>query len=178
MDPHFHALVLDPFLGAIAYVPDLGMDMVRQFLYVSFYLSRMHFNRITFSCFFDNVTQITIIPTLEHQQVRSGERFVDTGRKISFRTRYVFAARSALLGVPSNTSHLLRNQRALQCCFGVSSRSSCVERSCKRWWKSVKANSCSASKHKHTSSCISQSAEHVRSYLRTWCEMFEREARE
>ena len=34
MDPHFHALVLDPFLGAIAYVPDLGMDMVRQFLYV------------------------------------------------------------------------------------------------------------------------------------------------
>ena len=35
MDPHFHALVLDPFLGAVAYVPDLGMDVIRQYLYVS-----------------------------------------------------------------------------------------------------------------------------------------------
>ena len=33
MDPHFHALVFDPVMGAIAYVPDLGMDVIRQFLY-------------------------------------------------------------------------------------------------------------------------------------------------
>ena len=28
-DPHSHALVLDPFVGCIAYVPDLGKDLIR-----------------------------------------------------------------------------------------------------------------------------------------------------
>lgn len=32
-DPHSHALVLDPLLGCIAYVPDLGMDVIRQLYY-------------------------------------------------------------------------------------------------------------------------------------------------
>ena len=32
-DPHSHALVLDPFQGCIAYVPDLGKDLVRELLY-------------------------------------------------------------------------------------------------------------------------------------------------
>lgn len=32
-DPHSHALVLDPDFGRIAFVPDLGMDVIRQFLY-------------------------------------------------------------------------------------------------------------------------------------------------
>jgi 6-phosphogluconolactonase (cycloisomerase 2 family) len=32
-DPHSHALVLDPFVGTIAYVPDLGKDLIREFLY-------------------------------------------------------------------------------------------------------------------------------------------------
>jgi len=32
-DPHSHALVLDPFVGCIAYVPDLGKDLIREFLY-------------------------------------------------------------------------------------------------------------------------------------------------
>lgn len=32
-DPHSHAVILDPFFGRIAYVPDLGMDLIRQFLY-------------------------------------------------------------------------------------------------------------------------------------------------
>lgn len=32
-DPHSHAVVLDPNFGRIAYVPDLGMDVIRQFLY-------------------------------------------------------------------------------------------------------------------------------------------------
>lgn len=32
-DPHSHALVLDPFAGKIAYVPDLGKDLIREFLY-------------------------------------------------------------------------------------------------------------------------------------------------
>lgn len=32
-DPHSHALILDPFFGKIAYVPDLGMDLIRQFRY-------------------------------------------------------------------------------------------------------------------------------------------------
>eukprot|EP00929_Paragymnodinium_shiwhaense_P123177 TRINITY_DN9670_c0_g1_i1.p1 TRINITY_DN9670_c0_g1~~TRINITY_DN9670_c0_g1_i1.p1 ORF type:complete len:434 (-),score=92.04 TRINITY_DN9670_c0_g1_i1:156-1457(-) len=32
-DPHSHALILDPFYGEIAYVPDLGMDLIRQFRY-------------------------------------------------------------------------------------------------------------------------------------------------
>jgi len=32
-DPHSHAVVLDPIFGRIAYVPDLGMDLIRQFLY-------------------------------------------------------------------------------------------------------------------------------------------------
>jgi len=30
-DPHSHAVILDPFFGRIAFVPDLGMDLVRQF---------------------------------------------------------------------------------------------------------------------------------------------------
>jgi 6-phosphogluconolactonase (cycloisomerase 2 family) len=34
-DPHSHALVLDPVIGCIAYVPDLGKDLVREFLYNS-----------------------------------------------------------------------------------------------------------------------------------------------
>jgi len=34
-DPHSHALVLDPFVGAVAYVPDLGKDVVREFYYDS-----------------------------------------------------------------------------------------------------------------------------------------------
>eukprot|EP00931_Biecheleriopsis_adriatica_P054811 TRINITY_DN3228_c0_g1_i4.p1 TRINITY_DN3228_c0_g1~~TRINITY_DN3228_c0_g1_i4.p1 ORF type:complete len:507 (+),score=79.54 TRINITY_DN3228_c0_g1_i4:87-1523(+) len=32
-DPHSHAVILDPFFGRIAYVPDLGMDLIRQFRY-------------------------------------------------------------------------------------------------------------------------------------------------
>lgn len=32
-DPHSHAIILDPFFGCIAYVPDLGMDVIRQFRY-------------------------------------------------------------------------------------------------------------------------------------------------
>lgn len=32
-DPHSHALVLDPFVGRIAYVPDLGKDVIREFYY-------------------------------------------------------------------------------------------------------------------------------------------------
>lgn len=32
-DPHSHALVLDPFVGQVAYVPDLGKDLVREFYY-------------------------------------------------------------------------------------------------------------------------------------------------
>jgi len=32
-DPHSHALVLDPFVGTIAYVPCLGKDLVREFFY-------------------------------------------------------------------------------------------------------------------------------------------------
>lgn len=30
-DPHSHAVILDPFFGKIAFVPDLGMDLIRQF---------------------------------------------------------------------------------------------------------------------------------------------------
>jgi len=33
MDPHSHAVILDPFFGRVAYVPDLGMDLIRQFKY-------------------------------------------------------------------------------------------------------------------------------------------------
>merc|ERR1719305_2025851 len=29
-DPHSHAIVLEPTQGQIAYVPDLGMDVIRQ----------------------------------------------------------------------------------------------------------------------------------------------------
>lgn len=29
-DPHSHAIVLEPTAGTIAYVPDLGMDVIRQ----------------------------------------------------------------------------------------------------------------------------------------------------
>lgn len=32
-DPHSHALVLDPFVGTVAYVPDLGKDLIREFYY-------------------------------------------------------------------------------------------------------------------------------------------------
>ena len=33
MDPHSHAIVLDPFFGKIAFVPDLGMDLIRQLVF-------------------------------------------------------------------------------------------------------------------------------------------------
>lgn len=32
-DPHSHALVLDPYVGCIAYVPCLGKDLIREFHY-------------------------------------------------------------------------------------------------------------------------------------------------
>jgi len=32
-DPHFHALAFEPYFYKIAYVPDLGMDKIRQFVY-------------------------------------------------------------------------------------------------------------------------------------------------
>lgn len=32
-DPHSHALVIDPYVGNIAYVPDLGKDLIREFYY-------------------------------------------------------------------------------------------------------------------------------------------------
>ena len=32
-DPHSHAVVLDPFFGRVAYVPDPGTDLIRQFRY-------------------------------------------------------------------------------------------------------------------------------------------------
>jgi len=32
-DPHSHALVLDPFVGMVAYVPDLGKDLIREFYF-------------------------------------------------------------------------------------------------------------------------------------------------
>lgn len=33
VDPHSHALVLDPYVGCVAYVPDLGKDLIREFIY-------------------------------------------------------------------------------------------------------------------------------------------------
>jgi len=33
LDPHSHALILDPFIGCIAYVPDLGKDLIREFYF-------------------------------------------------------------------------------------------------------------------------------------------------
>ena len=33
VDPHSHALVLDPFEGCVAYVPDLGKDLIREIFY-------------------------------------------------------------------------------------------------------------------------------------------------
>jgi 6-phosphogluconolactonase len=32
-DPHSHALVLDPYVGTVAYVPCLGKDLIREFYY-------------------------------------------------------------------------------------------------------------------------------------------------
>ena len=32
-DPHSHALVLDPLVGTVAYVPDLGKDLIRELYY-------------------------------------------------------------------------------------------------------------------------------------------------
>jgi 6-phosphogluconolactonase len=32
-DPHSHALVLDPLVGTVAYVPDLGKDLIRELFY-------------------------------------------------------------------------------------------------------------------------------------------------
>lgn len=32
-DPHSHAIVLDPFMGCVAYVPDLGKDLIREIYY-------------------------------------------------------------------------------------------------------------------------------------------------
>ena len=29
-DPHSHAIVLEPSMGTVAFVPDLGMDLIRQ----------------------------------------------------------------------------------------------------------------------------------------------------
>lgn len=34
-EPHSHSLVMDPVFGKIAYVPDLGLDVVKQFVYDS-----------------------------------------------------------------------------------------------------------------------------------------------
>lgn len=33
LDPHSHSVILDPFIGKIAFVPDLGMDMIRQLVF-------------------------------------------------------------------------------------------------------------------------------------------------
>jgi 6-phosphogluconolactonase (cycloisomerase 2 family) len=33
LDPHSHSVILDPFLGKIAFVPDLGMDLIRQLVF-------------------------------------------------------------------------------------------------------------------------------------------------
>lgn len=33
LDPHSHAVILDPYLGKIAFIPDLGLDIVRQMVY-------------------------------------------------------------------------------------------------------------------------------------------------
>lgn len=35
MQAHAHAIVLDPTFGRIAYVPDLGRDCIRQYIYDS-----------------------------------------------------------------------------------------------------------------------------------------------
>ncbi|CAM9411083.1 unnamed protein product [Choristocarpus tenellus] len=32
-EPHAHAIVLDPYLGRVAFIPDLGMDNIQQLLY-------------------------------------------------------------------------------------------------------------------------------------------------
>ena len=32
-DPHSHAIVVDPLFGCVAYVPDLGCDLIRQFYF-------------------------------------------------------------------------------------------------------------------------------------------------
>lgn len=34
-DPHSHAIVLDPYFGCVAYVPDLGRDLIRELRYDS-----------------------------------------------------------------------------------------------------------------------------------------------
>ena len=33
LEPHNHAIILDPFAGNVAFVPDLGTDVIKQFVY-------------------------------------------------------------------------------------------------------------------------------------------------
>ena len=54
-DPHSHAIVLEPTSGCIAYVPDLGMDVIRQF----------HFDEAT-----GTVTPCGVIPS----GIKAGKR--------------------------------------------------------------------------------------------------------
>ena len=46
-DPHSHAIVLEPTMGVIAYVPDLGMDLIRQFRTISFSHFLSHFSHFS-----------------------------------------------------------------------------------------------------------------------------------
>jgi len=59
-DPHSHAIILDPFYGKIAYVPDLGMDLLRQFRYDK-----------------DNLTAVGTMPSGPSGRSALGPRYIE-----------------------------------------------------------------------------------------------------
>ncbi|GMI31794.1 hypothetical protein TrCOL_g3340 [Triparma columacea] len=61
-DPHSHAIVVDPFEGVIAYVPDLGCDLIRQF----------YFDKATGS-----FTPLSAIPSGLQGGTPDGPRYID-----------------------------------------------------------------------------------------------------
>lgn len=61
-DPHSHAIVTDPFVGCIAYVPDLGCDLIRQF----------YFDKRT-----GEFTPLSAIPSGKAEGKPDGPRYID-----------------------------------------------------------------------------------------------------
>merc|ERR1719321_2423955 len=67
LDPHSHAVVLEPYYGAVAYVPDLGRDLVRE----------LYYDKVT-----GELRPLSVFPSGPKQLGPHGPRYIEFHRRL------------------------------------------------------------------------------------------------
>jgi 6-phosphogluconolactonase len=96
-DPHSHALVLDPYVGCMAFVPCLGKDLVREFFYDRVEGKIKH--------------ELNVLPSGRSNGHADGPRYIEFHPK--YNTMYVVNELSSTVSSPNRSPSFIIAQEML-----------------------------------------------------------------